>query len=141
MYTANLNSLLDLIQTELPSTNWKTASKLKIFNVDGSTLKNNSIGCVKQNEDSYQLAFDVIGHPKENISIDIENNTLIIKADTKLTEDSVLTDLISSFNHSIRIPLEFDLAKTTAEIDLGILLITIPKKEDAKPKKISIKIK
>jgi HSP20 family protein len=128
-YTANLGHLLDLFEKDLPT--WKTSS----------TLKNNSIGYIKQNDDSYELAFNVVGHPKENISIDIEGNTLTIKAETDHTENSILTELVSPFNHSIRIPTEFDLAKTTADVDLGILLITIPKKEEAKPKKISVKIK
>ena len=130
MYTSNLGHLLDLFEKDLPT--WKSTT----------TLKNDSFGYVKQNEDSFELAFNLLGHPKENISIDIEGNTLSIKAETSHTEEgSILQKLVSPFNHSVRIPIDYEISKTTADVDLGILLITIPKKEEAKPKKISVKIK
>jgi HSP20 family protein len=129
MYTANLGHLLDLFEKDLPT--WKSSS----------TLKNNSIGYVKQNDNSYELAFDVTGHPKENISIENEGNTLTIKAETLYTEGSILASLVSDVNHTIRIPNDYDASQATADVELGILLITIPKKEEAKKKKISIKVK
>lgn len=129
MYTSNLGHLLDLFEKDLPT--WKSTT----------TLKNDTFGYVKQNEDSFELAFNLLGHPKDNISIDIEGNMLSIKAETSHTEGSILQKLVSPFNHSVRIPNDYEISKTTADVDLGILLITIPKKEDAKPKKISVKIK
>jgi HSP20 family molecular chaperone IbpA len=128
MYTANLANLLDLFEKDLPS--WKATTTL-----------DTPAGYIKKNDDSYELAFDVVGHPKDNISIDIEGSTLNIKAETTHTKDSILKNLVSTFNHSIRIPNEYDLTQTSADVDLGILLITIPKKKELKEKKISVKIK
>jgi len=129
MYTANLGNLLDLFEKDLPT--WKSTT----------TLKNSALGYTKQNDDSYELAFDVVGHSKENISIDVDGNLLKIKAETKYEEGSILKNLVSTLDHSIRISNTYDVTKTSAEVENGLLLITIPKKEEAKQKKISVKVK
>ena len=129
MYTANLGNLLDFFEKDLPT--WKTTT----------TFNESPLGYVKQHDDSYQLAFDVVGHSKESINIDVEGNLLKIKAETKLEEGSILKNLVSTINHSIRISNTYDITQTSAEVENGILLITIPKKEEAKQKKISVKVK
>jgi HSP20 family protein len=129
MYTANLGNLLDLFEKDLPT--WKSTT----------TLKNSAVGYTKQNDDSFELAFDVVGHSKDNISIDVEGNLLKIKAETTYEEGSILKNLVSTLDHSIRISTTYDLTKTSAEVENGLLLITIPKKEEAKQKKISVKVK
>jgi HSP20 family protein len=129
MYTANLNHLLDLFEKDLPK--WSTTT----------TFNESPLGYIKQHDDSYQLAFDVVGHSKESINIDVEGNLLKIKAETKLEEGSILKNLVSTINHSIRISNTYDITQTSAEVENGILLISIPKKEEAKQKKISVKVK
>ena len=129
MYTANLGHLLDLFEKDLPT--WKSTT----------TLKNSAVGYTKQNDDSFELAFDVVGHPKENISIDVDGNLLKIKAESLYSEGSIQNNLVSTLDHTIRISTIYDLTQTSAEVENGILLITIPKKEEAKQKKISVKVK
>lgn len=130
MYTANLDNLIDrLFEKDLPT--WKTTT----------TLNQSAVGYTKQNDDSYQLAFNVTGIRKEDVSIDVEGNLLKIKGETKYKEDSILKNLVSSVDHNIRISSNYDISQTSAEVENGILLITIPKKEEAKQKKISVKVK
>lgn len=129
MYTANLGNLLDFFEKDLPS--WKTTT----------TLNQSAVGYTKQNDDSYQLAFNVTGIRKEDVSIDVEGNLLKIKGETKYKEDSIFKNLVSSVDHTIRISSNYDISQTSAEVENGILLITIPKKEEAKQKKISVKVK
>lgn len=129
MYTANLGNLLDLFEKELPT--WKTTT----------TLNEPYVGYSKQNEDSYQIAINVIGIRKEDVSIDVEGNLLKIKGETKYKEDSIFKNLVSSLDHTIRISTNYDINQTSAEVENGILLITIPKKEESKQKKISVKVK
>lgn len=129
MYTANLGNLLDFFEKDLPT--WKTTT----------TLNQSAVGYTKQNDDSYQLAFNVIGIKKEDVSIDVEGNLLKVKGETKYKEDSILKNLVSSVDHTIRISSNYDISQTSAEVENGILLITIPKKEEAKQKKISVKVK
>ena len=129
MYTANLGNLLDFFEKDLPS--WKTTT----------TLNQSTLGYTKQNDDTYQLAFNVTGIRKEDVSIDVEGNLLKIKGETKYKEDSIFKNLVSSVDHTIRISSNYDISQTSAEVENGILLITIPKKEEAKQKKISVKVK
>lgn len=130
MYTANLDNLIDrLFEKDLPT--WKTTT----------TLNQSAVGYTKQNDDSYQLAFNVTGIRKEDVSIDVEGNLLKIKGETKYKEDSLLKNLVSLVDHTIRISSNYDISQTSAEVENGILLITIPKKEEAKQKKISVKVK
>lgn len=129
MYTANLGNLLDFFEKDLPS--WKTTT----------TLNQSALGYTKQNDDSYQLAFNVTGIRKEDVSIDVEGNLLKIKGEAKYKEDSIFKNLVSSVDHTIRISSNYDISQTSAEVENGILLITIPKKEEAKQKKISVKVK
>lgn len=129
MYTANLGNLLDFFEKDLPT--WKTTT----------TLNQSAVGYTKQNDDSYQLAFNVTGIRKEDVSIDVEGNLLKIKGETKYKEDSIFKNLVSSVDHTIRISSNYDISQTSAEVENGILLITIPKKEEAKQKKISVKVK
>ena len=129
MYTANLGHLLDLFEKDLPT--WKTST----------TLRDTAVGYTKQNDDSYELAFQVVGHPKENISIDVDGNLLKIKAESLYSEGSIQNNLVSTLEHNIRISSNYDITQTSAEVENGILLITIPKKLEAKQKKISVKVK
>jgi HSP20 family protein len=129
MYTANLGHLLDLFEKDLPT--WKSTT----------TMKNSAVGYNKQNDDSFELAFDVVGHPKENISIDVDGNLLKIKAESLYSEGSIQNNLVSTLDHTIRISTIYDLTQTSAEVENGILLISIPKKAEAKQKKISVKVK
>ena len=129
MYTANLGHLFDLFEKDLPT--WKTTT----------TLRNDAVGYTTQTDDSYEIAFNVIGHSKENISIDVEENILKIKATPSEDVSSVIKNLVSSIDHTIRISSSYDVSKTSAEVENGILLISIPKKEEAKQKKISVKVK
>ena len=130
MYTANLDNLIDrLFEKDLPT--WTTTT----------TLNQSTLGYTKQNDDSYQLAFNVIGIRKEDVSIDVEGNLLKVKGETKYKEDSILKNLVSIVDHTIRISSNYDISQTSAEVENGILLITIPKKEEAKQKKISVKVK
>lgn len=130
MYTANLGHLLDLFEKDLPK--WP-------YNV--TTTFNDSVGYAKQNDDSYELAFDVVGHSKESINIDVDGNLLKIKAETKVEDNSILKNLVSNLNHTIRISNVYDITKTSAEVENGILLVSIPKKEEDKKKLLSIKVK
>jgi HSP20 family molecular chaperone IbpA len=49
-------------------------------------------------------------------------------------------DLIHTINDRIAVGDTFDGEKTSAKILNGILYLTIPKKEEAKPKKVTIKV-
>lgn len=84
--------------------------------------------------------------PKE-INISIQDNTLIIKGEKKeKTEEKGknyyrMERSYGSFARSIDLPASVDADKITAECKNGVLEIVMQKKEEAKPKQISINVK
>jgi HSP20 family protein len=84
----------------------------------------------------------VAGVPAENIEIEIENGVLTIKAETKEEKKTKGEYRASSFKYYYTTALSGgDWHKATAEVKNGIVTVTIPKTEEARPKKITVKAK
>ena len=83
----------------------------------------------------------------EDLDISIANNVLTIKGEKKY-EKKVEDEKIykketwdGSFQRTLSLPNSIDVDKVEAVLKDGILKITLPKHEDAKPKTISVKAK
>ncbi|MCF6157148.1 MAG: Hsp20/alpha crystallin family protein [wastewater metagenome] len=82
--------------------------------------------------------------PKE-IDISIHDNILLIKGEKKDEKEEKgknfyrMERRYGSFSRSIDLPASVDINKVTAECKNGILEISIQKKEEVKPKQITIK--
>lgn len=84
----------------------------------------------------------VAGVPAENIEIEIENGVLTIKAETKKEKKTKKEYHVSSFKYYYTTALSGgDWHKAKAEVKNGIVTVTIPKTEAARPKKITVKAK
>lgn len=84
----------------------------------------------------------VAGIPAENVEANIVDGVLTIKAEVKDEEKSKDELKSSSYQYYYTAALSGgDWQKAEAEVKHGILTITIPKAEEAKPKKIEIKTK
>ncbi|MBS1612758.1 MAG: Hsp20/alpha crystallin family protein [Bacteroidetes bacterium] len=94
---------------------------------------------VKDTEAAYIIDVAAPGFNKEEISIKVENNLLTIKAEQKNeteTKEEKYTRKefnFSSFNRSFTLPKTVDADKIGAAYQNGILSVTLPKKEEAKP--------
>ena len=84
------------------------------------------------------------GTKKEDIKITFENSILTLSserkpADTTEKETVLLNEIRKSgFNRSVKFGFEIDADKISAEMNNGILKITLPKTEAVKAKEISI---
>lgn len=126
MYSSNLNSLLDLFHTDLPSSTWKsTALKNSSLDYDVVTLE----------DGKQQLILNVVGHNPKNIKLDVTEDKLTIKAEKPEGSSS----LVREFDVTFVIGKEYDGTKTYAEFDNGVLVVTIDKKQEKKSKSIPIK--
>jgi len=101
-----------------------------------------------ETDDSVVVEAQVPGIKEENIDINIEGNVLTINACQEETEEQknkkktiYKSTRQTSFNYSTNLPRIVDSSKTEAEVQDGVLKITIPKSEEIKPKKIEIKKK
>lgn len=126
MYSSNLNSLLDLFHTDLPSSTWKSTA-----------LKNSSLDydVVTLDDGKQQLILNVVGHNPKNIKLDVTEDKLTIKAEKPEGSSS----LVREFDVTFVIGKEYDGTKTYAEFDNGVLVVTIDKKQEKKSKSIPIK--
>lgn len=101
---------------------------------------------IRETDNSYEIKADLPGVKKEDISIDIGDNTLTISGERKFEEQEKKKDYIriersyGSFSRSFALPQNVDSAKIKAKYKEGILDLTLPKKEEAKPKKINIDV-
>ena len=83
---------------------------------------------------------------EKDIEVKIENNVLTIKGEKKLERVEkkenyhLIESSYGSFSRSFTLPSNVDADKATAKYEKGVLKITLPKKEEAKPKQIEVKV-
>lgn len=100
---------------------------------------------IKENKDSYQVTMEVPGVNKEEISIEMKESVLSISGKREISSEEKdetyhrIERYYGSFCRSFTIPTPVDEKKIDAAYKDGILTISIPKKEEARPKKIAIK--
>jgi HSP20 family protein len=92
-------------------------------------------------DESATLALSVLGHDPKNIEINCFEDKIEIKA-KKIGEDkeNPFNQLVSNIEERVQVGKNFDGRKAKAEIKNGILLITIERKEESKPKKLTPKV-
>jgi HSP20 family protein len=100
---------------------------------------------VVENEDQYQVKASLPGIDPEDLEITFEDKRLTIKGEVK-EEDEINEPhyhlrerRYGNFNRTIKLPSGIASDKIEAHYDKGVLTLHLPKVEEAKPKKITIK--
>jgi len=83
---------------------------------------------------------------KDDIEITVENNTLTLRGEKKM--DSTMKDecchrierTYGAFSRSFSLPTTVDTSKVGADYKNGVLTITLPVREEAKPKQIQVHV-
>lgn len=102
---------------------------------------------IYQDKDNVMARVALPGIDPENVNISIENDILTIEGkvekESEVDEKDYYRKEISSgsFHRSMILPTSVDGDKAKAEFSNGILEITMPKKEEVKPKTIKVEIK
>lgn len=97
-----------------------------------------------ENADNYLFSFEIPGAMKEDVKIWLENDILTVSGETKEELAKGETKLLSErsfgkFEMSFRLPGSVDGGKIKAEFVDGLLVVTVPKSAEAKPKEIAIR--
>lgn len=97
-------------------------------------------------EDAESLIFtaEVPGFEKKDISISIEDGVLSISGERSLErkddEYHRIERRYGRFERSFTLPRNVDPDKISANLKNGLLVLTLPKREEAKPKQIDIQV-
>jgi len=99
-----------------------------------------------QSDDNIVAVVELPGMRKEDIEISLQDGTLIIsgerKEETNQTNGATRTERYTGkFRRSITLPSRVDVNKVSATYRDGVLTVTLPKAEEAKPKQIKISAK
>ena len=94
---------------------------------------------VDVNDETATIALSVLGHDPKNIDISCYEDKIHVKAKKEEGNDT-FNRIVADIDESIRVSKIFDGTKAKAEIKHGILLITLEKREEAKPKKLTLKL-
>jgi HSP20 family molecular chaperone IbpA len=128
MYLIDYRKLFEDFYEETTPT-WKT-----------STSYSPSKFAVEVKDDTAVMALSVIGHNPKDIEINCFVDKIEVKAKKETDSDSPFDQLTANINETITLGKDLDGTKSTAEIKNGILLISVDKKDESKPKKLPIKI-
>jgi len=102
---------------------------------------------VKENEKEFVIQAELAGLDKKDFSVKVENNMLTIsgekKQENEAKDDSFyrVERRYGAFKRSFRLTDSVAAEKIKADYRNGILTVTIPKVEKAKPKEIAVDVK
>ena len=98
-----------------------------------------------ESENELVLRADVPEVDQKNIDIRFENGTLTLRGERKFTNEEHLSAHriergYGVFSRSFALPDSFDPDRIRAEYRNGVLTVTVPKKEVAKPRSIKVEV-
>ncbi|MBN1450566.1 MAG: Hsp20/alpha crystallin family protein [Anaerolineales bacterium] len=132
---------MDQLQREMNRL-FDATSKGRVFNSPSYPAIN-----IWTNEDGQVISAEMPGVHPDDIDIDVTGDALSISGERK--PDEVARDAryhrrersCGSFSRTIQLPFIVDTSKVEASFKNGVLLISLPRAEADKPKKITIKSK
>ncbi|MEW6086486.1 MAG: Hsp20/alpha crystallin family protein [Chloroflexota bacterium] len=100
-----------------------------------------------QTDDEVVVKASIPGFKAEDVQINVTGDILTLRGEVKREEEKkdkawhIREQRWGSFERSIAIPTAVIADKAKAEFENGILTVTLPKAEEAKPKTITVKAK
>ena len=99
---------------------------------------------IQETADSYRLTAELPGLTREDINLTLENNVLRLTGERKFEKDAKkegyhrIERTYGAFSRAFTLPSQVSHDKVEAAFENGLLTITVPKAEQAKPRKIAI---
>ena len=130
----NINRLFDF--------DWDLDRDLDLFGgVSGPSVD------LVENDDTFVVRCDLPGVEKDNLDITVSGNALTIKGEKQDSSEQKdgryyrRESWSGSFQRTITVPETVDPNAINAEMKNGVLTLTLPKKEDVKPRQITVDVK
>jgi HSP20 family protein len=102
---------------------------------------------IAEQENGYLVKMELPGVNKDDVKISLESNILTIKGEKKQEKEEKSKNVhrlersYGSFQRSFTLPTTVKSDTIDAYFKEGVLTISLPKAEDAKPKQIEVKVK
>jgi len=101
---------------------------------------------IKETDSSFVVEAYVAGYSKDEVNLEVEDNTLTISGRIKENNGTNNSDywkrefFCSSFKRHLNLSDDIESEKISAEVKDGILIVNLPKKEKVLPKRIPITV-
>ena len=102
---------------------------------------------IVENEKGYTISAELPGVSKDDIDIDLKDNTLSIKGEKKVETKDEKENYIrvessyGKFERSFNVSDDIDRNSVNASFKDGVLTLVLNKKEESKPKQIKVEVK
>ena len=99
-----------------------------------------------ETDEHFVLKADLPGLSEEDVNIEVEDNVLTISGERKAEQEEKkegyfrVERAYGSFRRSLTLPEGVDSDAVQASFDRGVLEVRIPKPEERKPRRVSIKV-
>ena len=93
-----------------------------------------------EDKDNAYVRAELPGVNREDINVEAADGTLTITAARKTPAREGQPEQSSSFSRSVTLPEQIQADKIAATYENGVLTVTLPKREETKPKKISVTV-
>ena len=101
---------------------------------------------IYEDEEAVTLRFELAGVEPKDVDVRFENGVLTVKGERKLEKEEKRENYhrversFGTFTRSFSLPGSLDAEKIKAEAKNGVLVVTLPKKAEAKPRAIQVKV-
>jgi len=129
MFYSDFDRFIDKLMVADRTPIWETYSKTYVP----------SKFAVEVKDDKAFIALSVLGHDPKNIEINCYEDKIEVKA-KKGEEKTPFTELVANIDERITLGKDLDGRSAKAEFKNGILTLVVDKREESKPKKVSIKV-
>jgi len=102
---------------------------------------------IAERDDAYLVKVELPGVNKDEVKITLESNILTIRGEKKQEQETKKENYhrversYGSFQRSFTLPTTVKSDKIDASYKDGVLMVTLPKAEEAKPKQIEVRVK
>ena len=101
---------------------------------------------VYETDDDVVVEANVAGVPEDKVDISVEGGTVTIKAEYEENEEQKKRKKVvyrqarrAKYLYTTSLPCPVKADQADAKVENGVLVLTLPKEEEAKPKKITVK--
>lgn len=102
---------------------------------------------VLEDENAYRISAELPGVPADDVKVVVRDGVLTLNGERKAeartdgSKHHLVERAYGSFQRSFSLPKDANGEKVSAEFKNGVLLVTVPKREEVKPREIEVQVK